>query len=95
MVRGINIEVGEGNPGAIALFQHGAQGSGVQDVTVFMVDALAGFGGGGGAGASHVNVAAIGGQYGIIFNESEPGPVVVGGSFINQSKSAMCAHSLL
>ena len=47
MLRGINFEVQEGNRGAVALFQHGAQGSGVQDSTVHLVDALAGFGGGG------------------------------------------------
>ena len=60
MVKGVDVEIGTGNPGAVGVFLHGAQGSSVQDVTVRMVDALAGFGGGGGAGASHLNVAAFG-----------------------------------
>ena len=92
------------------MFLHGAQGSSVQDVTVRMVDALAGFGGGmswdqssnfsttcfayirsghrfhtcefsfeslsngllssigGGAGASHLNLQAYGGQFGVRFD---------------------------
>ena len=49
IVRSIDFELGPGNPGAVAVFLHGAQGSTVQDVTVRMTDALAGFGGGGGA----------------------------------------------
>ena len=89
IVRSIDFELGPGNPGAVAVFLHGAQGSTVQDVTVRMTDALAGFGGGGGAGASHLNIAAIGGQFGVRFDESEPGPVVAGGRFENQSVSAI------
>ena len=89
MLRGVDFELQAGNAGAIAFYQHGAQGSGVQDVTVRMVDAFAAFGGGGGAGASHLNVAAYGGQYGVYFAESEPGPVVVGGTFVNQSISGV------
>jgi hypothetical protein len=85
IVRSIDFEVGEGNPGAVALYVHGAQGTAVQDVTVRMVDGLAGFGGGGGAGASHLNIAAYGGQFGVRFDASEPGPVVAGGLFVNQS----------
>jgi len=87
--RGIDFELQAGNRGALALFMHAAQGGAVQDVTVRMVDAFAGFGGGGGAGASHVNIAAYGGQYGVYFAESEPGPLVAGGVFVGQTKSAI------
>ena len=89
LLRSVNVEIGDGNPGAVGVFLHGAQGSSVQDVSVYMGDALAGFGGGGGAGASHLNIAAFGGQYGVLFAESEPGPVVAGGRFENQSVSAV------
>lgn len=89
LLRSVNFEIGDGNPGAVGVFLHGAQGSSVQDVSVYMRDALAGFGGGGGAGASHLNIAAFGGQYGVLFAESEPGPVVAGGRFENQSVSAV------
>lgn len=89
LLRSVNFEIGAGNPGAVGVFLHGAQGSSVQDVSVYMEDALAGFGGGGGAGASHLNIAAFGGQYGVLFAESEPGPVIAGGRFENQSVSAV------
>ena len=64
--RGINIEIGEGNPGAIGLYADGAQGMAVNDVQVDMSrgGGFAGFAGGNGAGGSHVNIAAIGGRYG-------------------------------
>jgi hypothetical protein len=74
VVRGIDFELQRGNPGAVALFMHAAQGGTVQDVTVRAADAFAGFGGGGGAGASHTDVAVIGGQHGVFFDESEAGP---------------------
>jgi hypothetical protein len=86
LLRGIDFELLGGNTGAVGVFMHGAQGTSVQDVTVRMVDALAGFGGGGGAGAAHYNIAAHGGQYGVYFNESEPGPLVTGGFFVNQTE---------
>ena len=41
------------------------------------------------AGASHINIAAHGGQYGVWFAESEPGPVLAGGVFSNQTVSAV------
>ena len=44
--RGINFEILPGNPGAIALFFHGAQGGATQDVSVTSFGGLAGFGGG-------------------------------------------------
>eukprot|EP00038_Savillea_parva_P004098 m.134068 g.134068 ORF g.134068 m.134068 type:complete len:869 (-) comp11373_c0_seq7:124-2730(-) len=88
--RGINIEVGAGNSGAVGLYFHGAQGGATQDVTVNLTQSgYAGFGGGGGAGASHVNVVVVGGRYGIWFTRSEPGPLVAGATLINQSESAV------
>ena len=89
VIRGIDFELQQGNPGALALFMHAAQGGAVQDVTVRAVDAFAAFGGGGGAGASHANVEAVGGQHGVYFAESESGPSVIGGTFINQTKSGL------
>ena len=80
------------NPGAIALFFHGAQGGIIQDVTVRLAsDAFAGFGGGGGAGTSHINVEVIGGVHGIYFLQSEPTPVLANARLINQSSTAIVA----
>ena len=49
----------------------------------------AGFGGGGGAGASHVNVKVVGGQYGLLFDQSEPCPVAAGVTLWNQTTAAV------
>jgi hypothetical protein len=48
-------------------------------------DSFAGFGGGGGAGTSHVNVAVHGGVHGVYFLESEPTPVLVNARLMNPS----------
>ena len=50
----------------------GMQGGAIQDVSIRLApDAFAGFGGGGGAGTSHVNVAVTGGVHGAWFLETE------------------------
>lgn len=88
--RGIDFEISHGNPGAVGLFFHGAQGGVTQDVTVtFPFEGYAGFGGGGGAGASHINVKVVGGRYGLWFKASEPCPVAAGVTLINQTSSAV------
>eukprot|EP00039_Didymoeca_costata_P027201 m.17740 g.17740 ORF g.17740 m.17740 type:complete len:808 (-) comp6096_c0_seq2:45-2468(-) len=88
--RGINIEIEEGNSGAIALYFHGAQGGATQDVSIDLTKSgFAGFAGGGGAGASHLNVEVIGGMYGVYFQKSEPCPVLAGFKLVNQSVSAI------
>jgi hypothetical protein len=91
-IRGIDFEVEAGNPGAIALFFHGAHGGVIQDVTVRLAaDSFAGLAGGGGAGTSHVNVEVVGGVHGIYFLESEPTPVLVNARLFNQSGTAIVA----
>lgn len=92
MCVGVDFEVEHGNPGAIALFFHGAQGGVIQDVTVRLAsDTFAGFGGGGGAGTSHINIEVIGGLHGIYFLQSEPTPVLANARLINQSSTAIVA----
>jgi len=46
----LNIEIGEGNVGAIALRLRGAQGSSAQDVTIYAGDGLTGIEGATGSG---------------------------------------------
>ncbi len=90
IIRGIDLEVQGGNPGAIALYFEGAQGGVVQDVTIRLAaDALAGFGGGGGAGTSHINVAVYGGVHGIYFCCSDGAPVIANAVLSGQSGSAL------
>jgi hypothetical protein len=90
VIRGIDFRVEPGNPGAIALFFHGAQGGVIQDVSVRLSpDSFAGFGGGGGAGTSHFGVSVHGGVHGAYFLESEPAAVLGNARFIGQSGSAI------
>ena len=60
MVRGIDFEVEPGNPGALALYFHGAQGATIQDVSIRLApDSFAGLGGGLSHGRwSHSDVSA-------------------------------------
>ena len=63
----------------------------MQDVTVRFSDGVGhtAFAGGGGAGASHSNVAAYGGQYGIRWDDSEPAPLLLGATLVGQTVSAI------
>ena len=90
VVRGIDLEVQPGNPGAIALYFHGAQGCTVQDVSVRLAaDSFACFAGGNGAGGTQLNIACSGGRFGIYFTDSEGSPVVAGALLEGQRESAV------
>ena len=90
VIRGIDIEVQPGNPGAVALYFFGAQGGTVQDVSVRLApDALAGFGGGGGAGMSHMRVEVDGGQHGVYFQASQGAALLGSARLTNQSGAAI------
>lgn len=73
---GIDIRIDEGNFGAVGIRLRGAQGSGLEDVTVFAGDALVGVAGGCGSGAMHSNVTVVGGDYGLDLRQSQPAATV-------------------
>eukprot|EP01052_Picozoa_sp_SAG31_P033965 SAG31_NODE_3905_length_3765_cov_6.684670_3_plen_196_part_00 len=90
IIRGIDFEIMPGNPGAIALYFEGAQGGVINDVSVRLSpDSFAGFGGGGGAGTSHINIAVTGGVHGVYFCCSDGAPVVANARLYGQSGSAI------
>lgn len=65
MVIGLNFDLGLGNAGAVAIDLDGAQGSGVEDITIHVNSGYAGLTAlTGAAGAAH-NLNIIGGKYGI------------------------------
>jgi hypothetical protein len=88
MLRNIDIEIGTGNPGAIALDLRGAEGSNVQDCTLRVGDGYAGFMGGLGSGGYQCGVTIEGGRFGMIAQPRET-PVLVGFHFIDQSECAL------
>eukprot|EP00937_MAST-01D_sp_MAST-1D-sp2_P006273 g6273.t1 len=103
ILRGIDFIIRPGNPGAVAVHFHGAQGGTIQDVAVDAggdglggqgggVPALAGFLGAVGAGGSFVNVLVRGGRYGILARsggDSESSSAVAGSTFLRQHVSAV------
>jgi len=70
----IDVAVGEGNFGAIALGWRGAQGVSAEDVTVFAGDGAIGVWGLPGSGGAHSNITVVGGRFGVDGQGSQPGP---------------------
>ena len=60
MFVGIDIEIGEGNAGAIAIRHQGAEGSAIQDCEIDATHGLIGIQGGIGSGGGSANVTVVG-----------------------------------
>jgi hypothetical protein len=63
----LDIVIGEGNPGAIALRHQAAEGSAIEDCTIDATHGLAGIQGGIGSGGGSAGVTVIGGRIGLDF----------------------------
>jgi hypothetical protein len=63
--RNIDIRFGEGNAGAIGIRMHAAEGSSIQDCTIYAEHGHTGVRGIAGGGGSHHNITVIGGRIGI------------------------------
>ena len=66
--RGIDIRIMDGNPKANGINMAGAQGTSMQDVTVWAGKGYAGIYGGDGSGGSNINVKVYGGQIGLDYS---------------------------
>ena len=84
----IDIEVREGNAGAIGISHRAAQGSSVQDCTLFMGSGHTGLAGAAGSGGSHASATAIGGRIGLDLTGTA-GTHGDGMTLVNQSQSAI------
>jgi hypothetical protein len=89
MFVGIDIVIGEGNPGAVGIRHRCAQGSGVQDCTIDATHGLTGLEGGAGSGGSHINVTVIGGRIGADLWEAQPAPTITGFTLTGQTEVAL------
>jgi len=85
----IDIEIGEGNSGAIGIRLRGAEGSGISDSTIDATYGLIGVSGGSGSGGSHANITIIGGKIGMDLRETQPTPVLTGILLIGQTETAL------
>ncbi len=86
---GIDIEIGPGNPGAVAIYHRAAQGSTVQDCTFDVTHGYCGLAGGAGSGGSHAGITVIGGRIGIDYRETQPAPTLTGVTLLNQTETAL------
>ena len=90
LFRGIDLDMGTGNSGAIGLYLHGAQGCAVQDTTISGTGHYAGLQHLSGSGACYGNITVIGGQYGIDTTaDIGKNPVIAGLKLIGQEKEAI------
>jgi hypothetical protein len=89
MATSLNIQVGSGNVGAVGIRLRGAQGSGIEDVTVYAGDGLAGVVGGCGSGGAHHGLRVVGGRYGLDLRQSQPTGTVSGSTLEGQRCAGM------
>jgi hypothetical protein len=89
VIRELGIDLGRGNPMAVAINHEAAQGSTIQNVTIAARDGFAGMRGLMGSGAAVAGVTIHGGDYGIYDDQSRPAPVVTGFRFYGQKKAAI------
>jgi hypothetical protein len=95
-IRGVDFDLGNGNPGAVAIYWGCAQHGYVQDININARDAFAGMTSLGGANSLVANVTVTGGKYGIYTHPNgdwnmgvSPGNTVVGCTFINQTNTPL------
>ena len=74
VVQSVDVLIGAGNFGAVGLRFRGAQGTSLEDVTVYAGDGAIGVHGLGGSGGTHSNLTIIGGRFGIDGRVAQPGP---------------------
>ncbi|EDQ89820.1 uncharacterized protein MONBRDRAFT_7768 [Monosiga brevicollis MX1] len=85
VIETLDIEVGPGNPAAVAIDNRGAQGAATEDVNLFLADdTYGGLFGLSGSGGANTNVTVYGGKYGLDGRLAQPGPSVSGMNLIGQ-----------
>jgi hypothetical protein len=97
MLVNLDIVIGEGNPGAIAIRHQAAEGSAIQDCTIDATHGLTGIQGGIGSGGSSAGVTVIGGRVGLDFtgylSGTQPTPVIAGFTLMGQTEAAIRSTS--
>jgi hypothetical protein len=92
VLQGVDVILGEGNPSAVGVDMNAAQGSTVEDVTVYAApDAQSGVAGGNGGGGSYKGLTVVGAKYGIDMRETGDSATYVSITLVNQT----CAGALM
>ena len=89
VLRGVDIVIGHGTPGATGVKMVGAQGCSVEDVSVTVGSGYSGITGGAGAGGGHANVRVVGGSVGLDYTFSMNAPATAGATLIGQTQAAI------
>ena len=97
MLVSLDIVIGEGNPGAIALRHQAAEGSAVEDCTLDVTHGFVGLQGGIGSGGGSAGVTVVGGRVGLDFtgylSGTQPTPVITGFTLRGQTEAAIRSTS--
>jgi len=97
MLVNLDIVIGEGNPGAIALRHQAAEGSAIEDCTIDATHGFAGIQGGIGSGGGSAGVTVIGGRIGLDFtgylSGTQPTPTITGFTLRGQTEAAIRSTS--
>eukprot|EP00730_Choanoeca_flexa_P019543 TRINITY_DN9551_c0_g1_i1.p1 TRINITY_DN9551_c0_g1~~TRINITY_DN9551_c0_g1_i1.p1 ORF type:complete len:795 (+),score=134.21 TRINITY_DN9551_c0_g1_i1:141-2387(+) len=81
----LHVRIGRGNYGAVGVEARGAQGTGLENVTIFAGDGLSGLFGAAGSGGSHHGVTVVGGRVGLDYRQAQPAPSSAAIRLVNQS----------
>lgn len=97
MLVNLDLEIGEGNAGAIALRHQAAEGSAVEECAIDVRHGLTGIQGGIGSGGSCAEVTVIGGRIGLDYTGylggTQPTPVITGFTLLDQTGPAIRSTS--
>ena len=97
MLVNLDVAIGEGNAGTIAVRHQAAEGSAIEDCTIDATHGLVGIQGGIGSGGSSAGVTVIGGRVGLDFtgymSGTQPTPVITGFTLSGQTEVAIRSTS--
>ena len=90
VLQSVDVVIGAANAGAVGVHWRGAQGSGLEDVSVRFEgggpgDGLVGARGGAGSGGAHHGVTVIGGRYGLDLRDAQPVSTITRATLLNQT----------
>jgi len=97
MLVNLDITIGAGNSGAVALRHQAAEGSAIEDCTIDATHGLIGIQGGIGSGGGSAGVTVIGGRVGLDFtgylSGTQPTPTITGFTLRSQTEAAIRSTS--
>lgn len=97
MLVNLDLVIGEGNAGAIAVRHQAAEGSAIEDCTIDATHGLIGIQGGIGSGGGSAGVTVIGGRVGLDFtgylSGTQPTPTITGFTLQGQTEAAIRSSS--